>query len=284
MKKTIQLFAIGFSTILLIFSDGCKKSIDPLVNNNGNGNGNGNGGTTNSVCKEFEIKSTSQGGQDGIYTFNAAGQLQAYKDAEENSTVNFTYSTAGERQNTPGIQYKYDALGNIANISYSVNGIYSLNVSKNTLNSFVISTPHVTSLKGTYTYNSNGDPIRLTITGETFDSSFLTGLYYESGDGTYTYSFTYSDSLSILNNDPLVHFTNLDLWIGLPLVSNHLPSGLTEGFSGNSYDENAVATAVAFTASESFSYTFDANGRPIQITEKGAGVSIPQWNIIYTCN
>ncbi|MEO7044956.1 MAG: hypothetical protein ABI091_06580, partial [Ferruginibacter sp.] len=89
---------------------------------------------------------------------------------------------------------------------------------------------------------------------------------------------------SILNNDPLVHFTNLDLWTGLPLVSNHLPSGLTEGYSGNSYDENHVATPVAFSAATSFSYTFDTNGRPTQITEKGAGVSIPQWNIIYTCN
>ena len=98
MKKTINLFAIGFSTVLLILFDACKKISGPSGNNNANENG-----TTNSLCKEFEIKRTSQGGQDYIYTFNAVGQLQTYKSAEDKSTNNFSYSTTGELEKSPSI-------------------------------------------------------------------------------------------------------------------------------------------------------------------------------------
>jgi YD repeat-containing protein len=284
MKKVLCML-LTFSGF--IFINSCTKSGGSPNTATPAGSGTGTGaptGTTaaTTLCKDYELTDIN-GAYDEVYNFNDSGQLIKYTDKKQGATYSFTYDALGRRQNVAGFTYDY-LLGNISKVSFSVDGSYTMIVTKTMLDTLYTSTD-LSSFKSSYVYNSGGDAtqISVVINHSTYDSS--TEYTYKDADGTYAFGITYSDSLSNLNNDPLVHFTNLTLWTGSLLVSKHLPSGFKESFSGNAYSETGTVSPVKFTLSGSFQYAYDSHNRVTQISETIPGSSSkPAWNIKYLCN
>ena len=269
MKKII--YGLTVSTACLFMA--CTK-------NNSSNPGNNNG---NAYCKQFEISTANSGyNSTDSFQFDAKGRLIHQSNRFDNPPVpaydfiNFTYDGQGHRQNN-GWAYTYDASGNISKISATegTNGI-TYSVAPSSIISYAVNssdtdtnTGEVVTSMGTssYTYNAAGDAVAAVTNIQSSDGS--------SGMGNY--QIIYTDTLSRLNNDPMVHFGNLYIWAGIPIVSHHLIRSIRSNLSINGMTST---TSIA-----SFTYILDANSRPVKITKTTDNSSQANvWNITYQCN
>lgn len=275
MKKI--LYGLSISTACFFMA--CTKDNTSNPGNNNQGNNNGN-----TLCKQFEI-SDNIGGYNttDTFKFDAMGRLIHQSNrfdippAPEYDFMNFTYDGQGHRQNN-GWVYTYDASGNISKISANdgTNAII-YNVTANTISSYIYNSSDTDSNTGevvtnmataSYTYNAAGDAVSAAANTHSSDGT----------SGMVIYGITYTDTLSYLNNDPMVHFDNLLIWtVGLPIVSHHLIRNVRSNLSGTGIP--------SITSNWGFTYILDANRRPVKISRTDdISSQTLVWNISYQCN
>lgn len=276
MKKI--LYGLFVSTACLFMA--CTKNDTSNPGNNNPGNNNGN-----AICKQFEISYGGSGNTIDTFKFDTQGRLIHQSSTDDDPTapsydfINFTYDAQSHRQNNVWV-YTYDASGNISKISAGgTNGI-TYNVTPGSINSYTLNTSDTdtntgevitTMVTASYTYNAAGDAVSAVANSHSSDGK----------SSMSNYEIAYTDTLSYLNNDPMVHFYNLNIWTdGLPIVSHHLIKHVKLNFSGTTFP--------SVTANWSFTYVFDANGRPVKITTAGDNSSgtlgTLVYDISYQCN
>jgi len=205
-------------------------------------------------------------------TFDGVGQLLSsttHAASFGSATLSYTYDAAGNRASTTGpdgtVRYAYDSRGHLVQVTDTAGGIFGIQYDAS---SRVTSLTRPNGVTDAYSYNANGKLVSITSTlggttvqtlSQTLDS---TGLVASRTDGSGTATFSHDA------NGRLVTVTGpgtTSQAYAYDSAGNRTSDPLS---TSNVYDG-----AAELNSSQSFTYTYDANGQRTSKVDRTSGAT-----------
>ncbi|ARI82599.1 VWA domain-containing protein [Microcystis aeruginosa] len=241
-------------------------------------------------------KITYSDGSTQQFTVDALGNITSYIN-RRGSNISYTYNTSGlltkkQYGNSSSVNYSYDTRGNLTSV---VDGTGTMTMQYDTANRLTkITYPNGRSLS--YTYNADGQRTKLVssdgyTTNYTYDTvgrlkSLTNGtgqniITYDydsagrliketNGNGTYTtYEYDLQDQLTKLVNYKANNTVNSQYQYTYDNLGRRTTMTTLEGVFQYGYDAIGQLTSVITPTNRTITYTYDAAGNRIGVTDSG---------------